>query len=247
MQMGEDWAGPPKRVLELARILHRRGIGWLPGLRADQIDEEFAQQIAELGCTGVAIGIESGSPRILKDIVNKKETVEQFLTAANALAKAKLKPQYYFIVGFPGEASEDRRKTYDFADKLYQIHKGNLTTIFYSFTPLPGTPLGERAAEIGVELPRNLDGWSNYSLNRSYSQEYANIYLIAGLTFHRGKGDKTDRNFPGLSRWLIRPLELACVLRWKLRFWRFFGLERWLIEALLRWASARRRRRSAGA
>jgi anaerobic magnesium-protoporphyrin IX monomethyl ester cyclase len=235
LQMGEDWAGPKRRILEIARILHKKGIGWLPGLRADQIDEELAGELAAYGCTGVAIGIESGSPTVLMDIVNKQETVDAFINSARALTKVNLKAQYYFILGFPGETEKDRTLTYNFADKLYKIHGGNVTMIFYSFTPLPGTPLYEKAITFGIKLPKNIDGWSNYSLNKSFSDEYSNIYHIAGLTFHRGKGDKTDRNFPGLKRLLIKPFELLCMFRWKLRYWNYFTFEKHCIEKLLNW------------
>lgn len=239
LQMGEDWIGPKKRVLEIAQILHKRNIGWMPSLRADQIDEEFARNLFALKCTGVSIGIESGSPAILNEIVNKEETVEIFLNSAIALAKANLKPQYYFILGFPGETTKDRALTYNFADKLYRIHGGNVTMIFYSFTPLPGTPLYEKARNSGIKLPQSMDAWSEFSLNKSFSKKYSNIYHIAGFTFHRGKGDKTDRNFPGMSNFLIKPFELLCLLRWRLRFWSFFAVEKFFIERLLRWAAKR--------
>jgi radical SAM superfamily enzyme YgiQ (UPF0313 family) len=237
LQMGEDWVGSKERVMQLADILHARSIGWMPSLRADNLDQELVDKLAACGCTGVSIGIESGSPRVLNEVVNKMETNDQFIAAAKLLAKYNMRPQYYFIIGFPTETKEERNQTFAFADMLYSIHNGNITGVFYSFTPLPGTPLFQPSKDAGFKLPSNLDEWSNYSLNESFSEEFGNIYHIAGLTFHRQPGDKTDCNFSGWKRLLIKPFELLCVLRWKRRFWSYFKLEKVCLIALLKWAS----------
>lgn len=239
LQMADDYIGPRERILDIAEALHKRGIKWLPQLRADQIDAELIRQIARLGCTGVAVGIESGSDRVLQEIVHKQETVRDYLLASQAIARCQLRPLYYFIVGFPGETQDDLKQTFSLADQLYRNHDGNLSIVFYSFTPLPGTPLFSKAQEMGIPIPQDMEGWSDYSLNQSYSKELANIYHIAGLHFHQGKGDKTDRNFPGLRRLLIAPFETLCSIRWKLRYWKYFDMERWCIEGLLKYANKR--------
>ena len=246
IQFCDDWVGPKKRTIEIAKILHKRGIANQPQIRARDIDEEMADTLIEFGCTGLSLGIETGSPTVLKDIVNKSEKQEHFINAAKILASRGIKPQYYFIIGFPGESKEQRNETYDFADMLSEIHGGYMSVSFFSFTPYPGTPLFEKAKEEGIEVPNTLDGWSDFGdrsfYRENFTKEFANIYHIAGFTFHRGVGDKTDRNFPGWTRMLIKPFEMLCVLRWKLRFWGYYDLEKYFVEKLLRWAVYRNRR-----
>lgn len=239
VQMADDYMGPRERILEVAKILHKRDIQWKLQLRADQVDMELIKEITRMGCMGPAIGIESGSDRVLTEIIHKGETVEDYIKASEIIAKYHIHPMYYFIVGFPGETKEELRQTFDLADKLRNIHNGDLSIAFFSFTPFPGTPLFDKAQEINIPIPNDIAGWSKYASNQSYSKELANIYHIAGLTFHRKKGDKTDLNFPGLKRLLISPFEILCLLRWKLRFWDYFDVERWCIEGLMRYVNKR--------
>ncbi len=124
--------GPKKRTIEIAKILHKRGIANQPQIRARDIDEEMADTLIEFGCTGLSLGIETGSPTVLKDIVNKSEKQEHFINAAKILASRGIKPQYYFIIGFPGESKEQRNETYDFADMLSEIHGGYMSVSFFS-------------------------------------------------------------------------------------------------------------------
>ena len=79
-----------------------------------------------------------------------------------------------------------------------------------------------------------MEEWSDYSLHQTYDKRASNLYHIGGLRFHSGKGDKTDRNFPGVKRLLILPFEALALLRWKLRFFDFFFEK--IIERLLSWA-----------
>jgi radical SAM superfamily enzyme YgiQ (UPF0313 family) len=58
----------------------------------------------------MSIGIESGVDRIL-DYVDKGETTQDFINAAEILNKNNIEWKAYCIVGFPEETEEDIFKT----------------------------------------------------------------------------------------------------------------------------------------
>jgi radical SAM superfamily enzyme YgiQ (UPF0313 family) len=232
LQIGDDWLGNKARIIEVGVALAARNIDWHLSIRANQIDLELARNLRALRCVGVSIGAESGSDAILERM-GKHIQVADTLRAARCLAEYGLKPLYYFIVGIPTETSEELRSTMNLADKLHKIHGGNCSIVFYGYNPQPGTKLGELAASVGGAVPVSLSDWCNYDRSNTGNPLINAIYYVAGLRFHRTRGDKTDQNFPGIRRLLILPFELLCVLRWKLRFFRGFGWEQRSIKNLL--------------
>ncbi len=93
------------------------GMKWKCEARADHLDDEICELMAEAGCERVKIGFESGSDRILKQI-QKLETKKEMLKGAEMLKKAGVPFSAYFMAGFPGETDDDVRQTIDFAKKI---------------------------------------------------------------------------------------------------------------------------------
>ena len=108
-----------KRVKKLLKMMIKQNLGmkWKCEARADHLDDEICELMAEAGCERVKIGFESGSDRILKQ-VQKLETKEEMLIGAEMLKKAGVPFSAYFMVGFPGETDDDVRQTIDFAKKI---------------------------------------------------------------------------------------------------------------------------------
>ena len=88
-----------------------------------------------IGLEAIALGVESGSQRILDDM-NKKLKVEQIIEKVHILARYKIKITGQFIIGYPTETSEDVLKTIKFAKKI-PIERGG----FANFIPLPGSQI----------------------------------------------------------------------------------------------------------
>ncbi len=237
MQPVDDWMGPKKRVMEVGGFLHSLGIGWKPSIRAHQVDEELAEFLAKNGCTTIALGVETGSPYVLEHIVNKGETLEDIVHAAEALSKYDVQAMYSFMLGFPGETKEQRGESFDFADRLYGIHNGNCLISFYVYAAFPGTPLYNEAIKTGRNVPRNTEEWIRCSFETAGTQEEKNIYHISGINFQRGSRGKTSKNFPGWKRAVFKPLEIACQLRWKHRYFEHFDWEQKMINKALKWAA----------
>ena len=108
-----------KRVKKLLKIMIKQNLGmkWKCEARADHLDDEICELMAEAGCERVKIGVESGSDRILKQI-KKLETREEMLIGAKMLKKAGVPFSCYLMAGFPGETDEDVKQTIDFAKQV---------------------------------------------------------------------------------------------------------------------------------
>jgi radical SAM superfamily enzyme YgiQ (UPF0313 family) len=243
LEHGDDWIGRWDRAREIIKFLHDAGVEYRPSIRAHQVTDDVAREMAEMGIRHISVGMETGSQRMLK-LTQKDIVPEHQVICAEALAKAGVWPLYYWITGFPTETPAEINETLDQADKLHAIHKGKVTQNFYAYTALPGSPLYELVDK--ESLPKTMAEWSTYSLNQTADKRASNLYHIGGLHFHRGAGDKTARNFPGLWRLLILPFEFLASLRWRRRWFAHYQFEKWAVEKLLRWASRRYERKTSG-
>lgn len=93
------------------------------------------------GCTELFIGIESGSPRILKQI-HKTTNTYHIKSIISKILSSGIHVKGYFILGFPGETKEDFELSYNLAKELYSLggkHKGNFRTSVFQFRPYHGS------------------------------------------------------------------------------------------------------------
>lgn len=103
-------------------------------------------QLLELkrsGCMEVFIGIESGSPRILK-MIHKTSDVDLIKRTIERLFRTGISVKGYFIFGFETEKIEDMQMTYDLARQLKESSVKNHTnfrTSVFQFRPYHGTEL----------------------------------------------------------------------------------------------------------
>ena len=114
--------------------------------RADRLNEESADLLAELGCFRLWIGSESGSQRIL-DAMERGVTVEQVQTAVELCKTRAIQTGMFLMWGYEGEELEDIEATIEHVKRtdpdLF------LTTVSY---PIKGTPYYERVAGSLVQL-----------------------------------------------------------------------------------------------
>jgi p-methyltransferase len=138
---------PLQRFKETLRMMIRRGFGfrWFSNFRCANSDLEAMDLMAESGCRGVFLGIESGDQRIL-DNMNKRSTVEVNRAAIRALDERGIITYASFIVGFPGEDAESVENTARFIEDCrptyYQVHE------YYHSRE---APIHARAAEFGLK------------------------------------------------------------------------------------------------
>jgi len=109
----------------------------------NQVEQDEIEALKESGCKELFIGIESGSPRILKSI-NKTSNKDLILKNLTKLFKAKINVKGYFIYGFPDETKVDFDMTYNLACELKKLslkYGSNFRTSVFQFRPYHGTEI----------------------------------------------------------------------------------------------------------
>lgn len=109
------------------------------------------------GCVQVDIGCESGSDKILKNL-KKGITVAMILKSFKNLKEVKMKTFATFILGNPGETTEDVRKT----EMVARYVPGGVS--FLILVPYPGSPLFKMAFDNKWFINENIvfdDRWAN--------------------------------------------------------------------------------------
>lgn len=126
------------RVIKLCKLLIKRDLNkyqWNCLARVDQVNEEMLRFMKKAGCQKISYGIESGSPKILKNI-NKHLNLEVALKAIKLTKQAGIEALAFFMIGNPGENKETIRESIKFARKL------NPTSTLWGITQIyPGTGL----------------------------------------------------------------------------------------------------------
>jgi radical SAM superfamily enzyme YgiQ (UPF0313 family) len=114
------------------------------GLIAAAVDEELLDWMVASGCVGFNLGIESGSPEILR-AVHKPGTVESFRKCAKLCEKyPELFIKAFVICGFPGETLAQMKQTVDLCVEL----KYDWCSL-QILNPLPSTEIFRTMADQG--------------------------------------------------------------------------------------------------
>ena len=95
-----------KRVLRICEGIRKRNLRflWSCDTRADVLDEDVLRAMRLAGCERLSLGVESGSPTILRNI-RKKIKPEQVLQATRLAKKVGLQVRYFMMLGNRGETA----------------------------------------------------------------------------------------------------------------------------------------------
>jgi anaerobic magnesium-protoporphyrin IX monomethyl ester cyclase len=114
--------------------------------RADRLNEEMLDLLAELGCFRIWIGSESGSQRLL-DAMDRGVKVEQVQSAVRMSRARKIQSGMFLMWGYEGEEMEDIEAT------VQHVRTAQpdifLTTVSY---PIKGTPYYQQVQSKLVQL-----------------------------------------------------------------------------------------------
>jgi len=161
-----NFFGSSSRAVKFALGLINRKIHiqWSAFARADTIASwtpEFAKLMVKSGLTELAVGAESGSNRVLAEIVHKQATVDELQQAVKICHEFGIQVLLSWIVGFPGETSKERSDTYRL---IGQYRKERIEQMLYFYTPWPGTDLWSKAITMGLQYPNDLASWGGWRL-----------------------------------------------------------------------------------
>lgn len=150
----DTFNAPRQWVVDFCEALHKEPyrMTWGCQVRVNLFDVELGKLMRRSGCVQVDIGVESGSPKVLKAI-HKDETVEQIEAAFAACHAAKIAPMGTFLIGCPGETIADVELT----KKLILRIKPSFAEFFY-LIPYPGSELYQQAVSAGWLVDTSYEG-----------------------------------------------------------------------------------------
>jgi radical SAM superfamily enzyme YgiQ (UPF0313 family) len=165
-------------------------IQWLSNARADNLtDPAFVHRLRKAGCWMLAMGIETESEDIRKDMVKRLER-KKIQLAIDNMRDAGIRSFAFFIFGYPGETLDTINHTIDYAIELNPDFAN-----FYPAVPYPGTELYNKAVRDGLLVEED---WSR--------MEYS-YYLLRGNGLdERVVMDAVNR---AKRRFFMRPKYLA--------------------------------------
>ncbi len=133
-----------KRIKSICKLIIKRGLKatWkiCSGTKVETLDEEELEEMKNAGCAYISVSPESGSAELMKRM-NKPLDHEHCLKMISAMNKLGIKSQACFVIGFPTETAEDRKKTREYLKKL--VLAGLDETAIFIITPIPGSKVYE--------------------------------------------------------------------------------------------------------
>jgi radical SAM superfamily enzyme YgiQ (UPF0313 family) len=152
-------------VREFCRVYGKEiGAGFSINARVETVSRDMIDQLAEAGCRHIIYGVESGSMRIRRDILNRPVENRRFVDVFNWTKQAHVMVTANYMMGLPGETPDDIEQTLTLNDELEPDDFG-----YFVFYPYPGTRLfhvcrhKRYLPENWLELPAN-NGQSILSL-----------------------------------------------------------------------------------
>jgi radical SAM superfamily enzyme YgiQ (UPF0313 family) len=123
-----------------------------------RMSDDMLEVLKRNGCREVALGIESGSERLLS-YMGKRITPEMTRSVVRRLTEHGISIKGYFILGFPTETREELnatvRQVYDLWD-IAEGQPGRFRASVFEFRPYPGTPEWHRLIATGGYQPQQL-------------------------------------------------------------------------------------------
>ena len=193
------------------KIVRELNVPYFAEARVEYVDEEFANNLKETKCQEIMFGFESGSDRILEEVIKKGTTTKDTIRAVTLLKDSKIMVSGSFVFGFPGETKKEYRETMEFIIKLLEINN-NLSFSCGWYLPFPGTGLYNKAIEEGFKPPEKIEDWDKFD-------RWLNNYKMGWI--------KWDYNLPvKYSRKIIHLVALAhkrnipilkSILKWRVK------------------------------
>lgn len=176
-----------QRVIDFCKFLDEEGIhiNILTNCRIDflyRAEDDFLKMIFNAGFKELFIGVESGSQKTL-DSIGKGITLEQILSVNRRLRSIGIKPIYSFITGFPDESYAQTKETLRFMVRLLKENPDACVTALKIYTPFPGTELYDRCLQLGMAVPTDLQGWSEFDYNSAYFTKDRRLEKLSYITY----------------------------------------------------------------
>jgi anaerobic magnesium-protoporphyrin IX monomethyl ester cyclase len=155
-----------ERAIGIAEGLVRRGVkfGWSIQASTNlviRLSVEELKLLRRSGLTQVSQGADTGSLKMMHLMNKDFQDLDTIYEAAEKLTAAGIRPSFNLIFGYPGETEKERRESVALMMNICRRYPG---AEFWTniFTPYPGSPIMKRAFELGIEVPKTLEGWADF-------------------------------------------------------------------------------------
>ena len=194
--------GQKKRTKEMLRLIKERNLNlkWkVAGVAVFLMDEEIFKLMAETGCQMIGMAIESGTERILKEIIKKPVDLKKVPEMIKMAQKYGLYVAANFVIGFPGETWGEILQTIRYAETC-----GADYCKIYPANPLIGTKLFDMAKELNLIVgdPNKVD----WRYGRIKSSEFSpkdisilRVYEWDRINFSDPKKRERTANIMGIT------------------------------------------------
>lgn len=117
-------------------------------------DRNLIKKLVGAGLYKVVMGIQSGSPRVRKEIFHRVEKQEEIIAASKTLSECKV-PQviFDFMLQHPFETTEDIKETYELCMKLARPFELQLHGLNF----LPGTDIVDMAIKMNIVSSEDME------------------------------------------------------------------------------------------
>jgi anaerobic magnesium-protoporphyrin IX monomethyl ester cyclase len=139
--------------------------------RVDMIKAEYLEVLKKAGVNYLALGIESGNPRIRRDVTKGRFEEVDIKKAVGLIRDFDINVAANYIFGLPEDDLTSMQETLDLAIEL-NTEMAN----FYCAMAYPGSPLHGKAKQEGWMLP---DSYAGYSQHSYETQPLPTKYLAA--------------------------------------------------------------------
>lgn len=132
----------------------------------DRASDHTLDLLVACGLREVALGVESGSARMLA-YIDKRIDPEMVRRVIRRLGERGIAVKGYFILGFPTETREELNATVRLVHDLWQLTDalpGRFRASVFEFRPYPGTPEWSRLMATGRYQPQQLLDYSAVDL-----------------------------------------------------------------------------------
>lgn len=143
-----------ERALEILGAIKSKNISieFPNGLAVYAMDRDIISLLKQCGTKSVSLAIESGSERILKDIIHKHLKLKSVKPIVDILREFDIEVHGLFIIGFPGETEQDRQATVDFVKYI-----GFDSVSINIATPLVGSELYDICKQKGYLISDKIE------------------------------------------------------------------------------------------
>jgi len=170
----------PERFFDFIKAYSKIKLPFFIETRVETVKPGYAKSLEEIGCTGVAMGVESGSMELRKGILDRTMHNDVIIKGFKEFEETNIRISANNIIGFPGESREDIMKTIELNRNINPD-----SVVVNAFRPYSGTKLRKTCIEKGL-IPKEERAEDNRVYGAFYNgvltgEELENIRKVFAL------------------------------------------------------------------